>query len=200
MLRETRKKPLKSYLTPNEVAELLMVSPTTVRHWASRGKLESSVTPGGHRRFLRSDIDNFCRENDLTMALPEDEVMRILIVDDDEEITRMLGKFFDYSSAAVETKITSSGFEAGRVVSSFKPHVVLLDLMMPGVDGFDVCRMIKQDPDTKATRVIAMTGFYEESNVERILKLGAEVCLSKPFSFESLSEAIGIEKKASLRT
>ena len=196
MLRESRKKKNpKSYLTPNEVAQLLMVSPTTVRHWASRGKLKSSVTPGGHRRFLRSDIDSFCRENDVTLALPDDEVIRVLIVDDDEEITRMLGKLFEYSEPGVVTKSTSSGFEAGRLVASFAPHVVLLDLMMPGVDGFEVCRTIKEDPTSKATRVIAMTGFYVENNVERILGLGAEACLSKPFTFDTLSQIIGIEKR-----
>ena len=183
----------KNYLTPNEVAELLMVSPTTVRHWSSQGRMQYLLTPGGHRRFLKADVERFCKENNLTLALPEADVTRILIVDDDEEITEMLAKFFKHSGSRATTKIASSGFDAGRLVTSFMPHVVLLDLMMPGIDGFEVCRMIKDDPATKATRVIAMTGFYDDGNVERILSMGAETCLSKPFQLKSMTDAIGIE-------
>ena len=191
--RNIASKKRKPYLTPNEVAEMLMVSPTTIRQWASQGKLNSALTPGGHRRFLRADVERFSRQNNLTLPLRDSDVTRILIVDDDEEVGQLLTRLFTYSSSPVETMTATSGFEAGRLVHSFEPHVVLLDLMMPGVDGFEVCRDIKQNPTTRAIRVVAMTGYYEDANVASILDAGAEVCLSKPFKLNALLRAIGID-------
>ena len=187
----------KPYLTPHEVAELLMVSPTTVRQWASQGKLNSALTPGGHRRFLRADVERFSRQNNLTLPLLDNDSTRILIVDDDDEVSRLLTRLLTYSSSPVESMTASSGFEAGRLLLSFEPHVVLLDLMMPGVDGFDVCREIKRNPETRAIRVVAMTGYYGDENVAGILDAGAEVCLSKPFKLKALLGAIGLEPAAS---
>ena len=169
-----------------------MVSPTTVRQWASQGKIRSSATPGGHRRFMRTDVDRFSREQGLTMQLPDDQTTRILIVDDDQEITNYLTKVFDHVDAPVATMVANNGFHAGRLVQTFRPHVVLLDIMMPGMDGIDVCKTIKQDPASKAIRVVAMTGLYQDDNVGRIIDAGAETCLSKPFTAESLLAAVGV--------
>ena len=192
MVQKTAKQ--KSYLTPQEVAELLMVSPTTIRQWCSEGKIKSWATLGGHRRFMRADVERFSRERGLTLQLPSGHKKRVLIVDDDEDIGKYLTNFLRHVSDRVETAIASNGFDAGRLVQSFQPHVVLLDLMMPDMDGFEVCRTIKRDPASKATLVVAMTGYYDDSNVERILDAGAEFCLRKPFDTETLLDAIGIER------
>lgn len=196
MVRKTNKQ--KGYLTPNEVAAMLMVSPTTIRQWSSEGKLKSLATPGGHRRFMRPEIERFARENGLTLQLPDNQTMRILIVDDDKNIGDLLTKVFSRVAASVDTMVADNGFDAGRLVQGFRPHVVLLDLMMPGIDGFEVCQTIKQDPASKATRILAMTGFYEKDNVSRILAAGAEICLAKPFEIETLLDAIGIEAEQTL--
>lgn len=190
MVRKSTKR--KAYLTPNEVAEMLMVSPTTVRQWASEGKLDSLTTPGGHRRFLRSEIERFSQTQGLTLQLPGGEKTRILIVDDNTDISDYLTELFRRVDTPVQTKAADNGFDAGRLIQSFQPHVVLLDLMLPGIDGFEVCESIKQDPSSKAIRVIAMTGFYDDENVKRIMAAGAETCLRKPFSYEDVLSAIGL--------
>lgn len=190
MVRKSNKK--KTYLTPNEVAELLMVSPTTVRLWASEGKIKSSATPGGHRRFLRTDIISFSYARGLTLQLPDDQTTRILIVDDDEEITKYVTRLLDHVDAQVATRVANNGFHAGLLIQSFQPHVVVLDIMMPGMDGIEVCKTIKQNPESKAIRVVAMTGFYSDDNVKNTLAAGAETCLSKPFAKDAFFAAIGI--------
>ena len=171
---------------------MLMVSPTTIRQWASEGKIKSSVTLGGHRRFMRSDIERFALEQGLVLQLPDDQTTRILIIDDDDEVLKYLTEVFSRADTPVNTMVANSGFEAGRLVQSFQPHVVLLDLFMPGMDGFEVCQTIKQNPASKATRIVAMTGFYDDDNVSRILDAGAETCLCKPFETEELLAAVGI--------
>ena len=93
---------------------------------------------------------------------------------------------------AVEIALAHSGFEAGYLAREFTPEVILLDLMMPTLDGFEVCEALKKDPATSHIRVVAMTGYHSEENVRRIMELGAAVCLAKPFEVEELLKAIGL--------
>ena len=186
--------PQKTYLAPGEVADMLMVSPATVRHWASKGQLNSVSTPGGHRRFLRHEIERFAREKDLTILLPDDDTLRILIVDDDTQVAAYLSRWLSSLDDAVTTMEAHDGYAAGRLVQVFQPHIVLLDLMMPGLNGFDVCEQIKNDAASRATRVIAMTGFYDDKNVRRALEAGAECCVEKPFNREKLLTILGLHE------
>ncbi|GMQ87325.1 MAG: response regulator [Gammaproteobacteria bacterium] len=181
----------KSYLTPNDVARLLMVSPVTVRQWAQKGSLSALTTPGGHRRFLRHDVERFARERGVALQPPEGDALRILIVDDDKQLAGFLVELFANQDEPVSTQTAHDGFEAGAKVQTFRPHIMLLDLMMPELDGFGVCRQMQQDPNTKAVRIIAMTGYYTAGNVQRILAAGAEACLPKPLPNDDLLEAIG---------
>jgi excisionase family DNA binding protein len=183
----------KAYLTPYEVAELLMVAPVTVRSWAQKGLLRSLATPGGHRRFLREDVERFARDNGVSLDLRRNMGLRVLIVDDDPVFTDRLSAFLAERSEPVVVEVAHDGFEAGSKVHTFKPEVVVLDLMMPALDGFRVCRQIKADPTTAAIRVIAVTGYPTPENVRRSLKEGAACCLGKPLDNDALLEALGLE-------
>lgn len=177
----------KPYLTPSEAAKLLMVSPITVRAWAQKGLLPSETTPGGHRRFLRESVEQFAKQ---CKTAPQRNDLRVLVVDDDKQIT---GFIVDWLGSLDEPFIVSSaadGFEAGRKVHTFEPDIVLLDLMMPKLDGFAVCRQIKEDPDTRDIRVIAMTGHLTPENERLILEAGAEVCIQKPLDIQLLLELL----------
>ena len=183
----------KTYLSPGEVAKILMVSPATVRHWASKGDLNSVTTPGGHRRFMRHEIVRFARINGLTMQLPNDDKLRILIVDDDVQLAAYLSRLLNGKNANVTTMEAHDGYAAGRLVQVLRPHIILLDLMMPGLNGFDVCEQIKDDVALKAIRVIAMTGFYDNENIARALRAGAECCIEKPIDQDKLLKLLGID-------
>ncbi|MDO9225075.1 MAG: response regulator [Pseudomonadota bacterium] len=172
----------KPYLTPNEAAALLMVAPATLRVWADKGLLKAHTTAGGHRRFLREDLDSFQRARGHDHG-HSGAALRILIVDDEASLTRYLSAFLKDIAG---TASASDGFSAGQLVHTFRPDVVLLDLMMGGLDGFQVCRQIKSDPTTRHIRVIAITGYPSTENIERILAAGAEICLPKPLDEEKL--------------
>lgn len=194
--RETRimkKSKHKSHLTPNQVADLLMVNPVTVRQWASRGLLRSQTTPGGHRRFLLSDVEEFARSRGSTPAArvpgrPE----RVLIVDDDMHIGPYIAELIRTCDPLISIQIAHDGFEAGLKVESFRPHVLLLDLMMPGMDGFEVCRRLRERPTLNHLRIVAMTGFASAENVGRIMAAGADACLPKPLDPERLLAELGL--------
>lgn len=186
----------KHYLTPNEAAALLMVAPATLRVWADKGLLKAHTTAGGHRRFLREDVDDFQRERNQNKGHSVDDGLRILIVDDDASLTRYLIALLKDIPGAL-TATAGDGFSAGRLVQTFRPDVVLLDLMMDGLDGFQVCRQIKSDPATRHIRVIAITGYPSAENIERILAAGAEICLPKPLDDEKLLALLELQNRVS---
>lgn len=178
-------------LTPREVAALLGVSPVTVRQWAQKGLLPAETTAGGHRRFRYGAVSAFARESGFTLADQGAET-RLLIVDDDSQLGHMLEEMVSEATDDWECLVARDGFDAGSKVQSFQPDVVLLDIMMPGMDGFDVCRRIKQEAETRHIRVIGMTGYYSDEVRDRLISLGAEACLPKPLAQAELLEQLGI--------
>jgi putative two-component system response regulator len=176
----------KTYLTPNEVAELLMVSPITVRSWAQKGLLVAKVTPGGHRRFLKSDVERFVRESGADQAGVASGAARILIVDDDPLMTTYIQDILADSGLVFLVEAAQNGFEAGVKIHGFAPDVVLLNFMLPETDGFRICSLIKGDAATRHISVIAITEDVSPANVARILEAGAETFLAKPFKPQDL--------------
>lgn len=181
----------RAYMTPNEVAELLMVSPVTVRQWAQKGWLKAVTTAGGHRRFLAEDVDAFAKERG--MQLISNTPARVLVVDDNRSFARYLADLLATVPDPIVVAIAHDGFDAGRKVQLFDPDIVLLDLKMPGLDGFAVCQQIKDDSITQHIRVIAMTGYFTLENEMKIRQAGAEACLSKPFDKKALFQAMGVD-------
>ncbi len=179
----------KPYLTPQEVAEWMLVSPVTVRGWAQKGLLQAEVTPGGHRRFRREEVERFARQwNPAGNKGP----LRVLIVDDDRAVVGFLKELLEGGDHAVVVEVADNGFEAGGKVHTFLPDVVLLDLMMPGIRGSEVCRQIKLLPGHTEVRVIAMSGYLTPDNEAELLAAGAEVCLPKPIDTVRLLGLLGL--------
>ena len=170
-----------------------MVNPVTVRQWAARGLLRSLTTPGGHRRFLLSDVEEFARSRGATpVARHSGRPDRVLIVDDDPNVGRLIADVIQGRDDHVETEIAHDGFEAGVMVESFRPHALVLDLMMPGMDGFEVCRRLRARPTLNHIRIVAVTGFPSSENMDKILKAGANACLPKPVDPERLLTELGL--------
>lgn len=182
------------YMTSHQVAKMFMVTPVTVRQWVQKGLLKGMSTAGGHLRFTMQQIELFARKRGLTM-LPQESgtTLRLLIVDDDVAHCQVIKDLLLDVATDIEIETAHDGFEAGWKAQVFKPEVVLLDLMMPGLDGYEVCRWLKSSPVTNHIRIIAMTGFKSKRNVERIIAAGAEECLSKPIDLATLVSAIGLQ-------
>jgi CheY-like chemotaxis protein len=190
----SREKSEKNYLTPNEVAELLMVSTESVRLWSQKGWLKAETTPGGHRRYLRHSVERFAQERGLNSVSQNSGELRILVVDDDRQFSSYLIELLTGKGDFISVSAVYDGFSAGAQVHSFRPDIVLLDLMMPNVDGFEVCKMLKERAETSSIRIFAMTGYPSDENVARILLAGAEACLAKPIDSQALLQAIGLSQ------
>jgi excisionase family DNA binding protein len=186
----------KLYLTPVEAADLLMVAPVTLRAWAAKGLIAAQVTAGGHRRFLRRDLELFAHSRGIKLldsSAARGTDLRVLIVDDDAGFAQLLREFLAAHGVAVDA--SSDGCAAGRQVESFKPDVIRLDIMMPRLNGFEVCQNIKASAHTRHVRVLAMTAYPSEDNIAAIHAAGAETCLTKPFHLNHLLDLLGVARR-----
>jgi excisionase family DNA binding protein len=183
----------RAVFTTFEAAKLCHVSPLSIINWVNAGRIPAFRTPGGHRRIRREDLARFMRENGI--PLPEElrdgsGRSRVLVVDDEAAIRDIFAESLAQRPTPYEVMTAADGFEAGRLVATFRPDVVLLDLRMPGLDGFQVCRTIKGDSETASTVVIAMTGYHTHETESRILECGAVRCLSKPIEPSAVAAVI----------
>lgn len=173
--------PVKDTYSTHDVAKICCVTPTTVIRWIEDGLIPAFKTVGGHRRVRREDLERVCRERNIPFNVPTGtEVGRILVVDDEPVVLDLVRDVVKELDHKFEVEVAKDAFDAGRLVVSFRPQLIFLDLMMPGVDGFEVCSRLKKDAATTNTEIIAITGYYTEANMDRILSAGAAACLKKP--------------------
>src|SRR5438046_1498831 len=173
----------KAIYTTHEVSRLLHVNPRSVINWIEQSLLSSYRTPGGHRRIRHDDLLAFLRKHQIpTPASLVNGSFNVLIVDDEKEIIDIIQTFlqrqggYDISSA-------SDGISALIEVGRLKPDLLILDIMIPGVDGIEVCRRIKAD-STNKTAIIAVSGTVE--NEEKVLQAGADAFMLKPMDLDKL--------------
>jgi excisionase family DNA binding protein len=183
----------KSFLTPSDAAAILNISPTTLRVWAQEGKVPFISTIGGHRRFKLSDINN------LIAAPKVKSNSKILIAEDDMQLGDLMVEMLARYVPDSEIKLAKGGFEVGDLLHTFDPSIVILDLFMPHIDGFTICKRIKQDIKTKDIAIIAITGEYTEKNINEILQLGASFCIPKPLDFVLLVKYLTILNKTDIQ-
>jgi len=173
----------KSIYTTHEVSRLLHVNPRSVINWIEQSLLPSYRTPGGHRRIRREDLLAFLRKHQI--PTPESLVegkFNVLIVDDELEIVDLM-KTFLLRQGGYDVATASDGITALLEVGRTKPDLLILDIMIPGVDGIEVCRRIKGDSSNR-TIIIAVSGNAEHEN--DIIRAGADVFMVKPLDLERL--------------
>ena len=113
---------------------------------------------------------------------------KILIVDDEPSIIVALQFLMEQNG--YETLVAFSGEEAMEVVAQHRPDLILLDIMLPVVDGFEVCQRVREKADWKDIRIVLVTALDRESNVAKGLALGADAYVTKPVSLEELEGAL----------
>ena len=177
-------------LTTGEVATHCRVSYETVNQWIKAGKLKSYTTPGRHHRIQVEDFRKFIAEHHLPpLAAPRVDRFKILIVDDEPSIVQMMTKELT-RTAEYEVATAADGFEAGIQVARFQPDLIILDLIMPHMDGFKVCQQIKSDPETQQIAILVITGYPTDENLQRALECGADYCLAKPLQLPELNKRV----------
>lgn len=179
----------KNILSIPQAAEFCSLSRGTIWKYVKTGELKASLTPGRQYRILNKDLELFMREKGMyPFAKYQPASKKILIVDDDSQIQKVLTNVL--SAQKYETAVASDGFEAGVKVTEFKPGLIILDLFMPGMDGFEVCKRIKENPLSSQTKILAITGYDTEENKDRIMEAGADGYMAKPFLKDEILQQI----------
>jgi excisionase family DNA binding protein len=179
----------KEYYTIPEAAKVCGVGRSTMWRWVKSGNVKTAVTLGGQHRISKANLKSFIAENQVYPLLSNSSSKeKILIVDDDIQIQKLFSKVLSLNG--YQTEVASDGFEAGVKIMSFKPGVILLDLHMPGMDGFEVCKKVKENPATAHIKILVITGYGSDENRERVMGAGADDYLAKPVSGTTLIEHV----------
>ena len=182
-----------------QAAKYCSLSRGTVWKYVKSGELKASLTPGRRYRILNKDLELFMHQKRMyPFAKYQPAQKKILIVDDDLHIQKLLTKIL--SAYKYKTEVASDGFEAGVKVTEFKPGLIILDLFMPGMDGFEVCKRIKENSLSFQTKILAITGYDTKENKDRIMEAGADGYTVKPFVkdefLQQIEDLLGNNKNA----
>src|SRR5688500_3321234 len=180
----------KQIFTTGEAAEICKVSQQTIIRCFDSGRLKGFRVPGSKfRRIPREELIRFMRENNIPTDSLEGGKRRILIVDDDEQIVEL---FVDVLSRdeRFEVKTAATGYDAGVLTEQFKPDLMILDYMLPDINGNVVCRTVRHNPELSGMKIIIVSGVVNQDEVDDLLKAGADEFVKKPFNIEKLIERV----------
>ncbi len=176
----------KQVFTTGEAAELCKVSQQTIIRCFDRGRLTGFRVPGSRfRRIPRAELLRFMQENGIPSDPLGGAAIRVLVVDDDPGIVRLLEELL-VRDGRFDVRTAATGYDAGMATREFRPNVVLLDYMLPDVNGNVVCERLKTDPELADTRIIIMSGVVRQDEIDDLLESGADDFLAKPFDVAEL--------------
>ena len=183
---------MEDILTVFKASKQCNVSPKTIINWIESGHITAYKTVGGHRRIKKADLVAFMTKQGIPISedTPVEERIRILVVDDDPIIVETIVQSLEEDEHDYEVISASDGFEAGIQVSHFKPHLLILDIMMPDIKGYEVCKKIKSDEETKDIKIIVLSAYLDEEKFKKMKEYGADVCFSKPLPLPQLKEEV----------
>jgi len=176
------------FFTTSEVAKYCAVTNDGVLKWIKSGKLRAFSTPGGHYRVSAEDFRTFLEKYDI----PVDEAFfsgdrkerSVLVVDDEPNIREIVRRLLKELEPELRVEEACDGYEASIKIGSMQPDLVIMDVMMPRVDGISLCKSLRDNPKTQHIKVLAITAFPEQDNVKKMYDAGADLCLIKPLQFE----------------
>jgi len=187
----------KDVLTTGEVARICKVAPRTVTKWFDSGQLRGYRIPGSKdRRIPANQLLRFMRQNNMPLeGMLSFTKTRVLIVDDEPEIVEMLQDLLS-KQTNYDVHNCRTGFEAGILAEKLKPHVMLLDIHLGDLNGREVCKTVRMNPDLQMTKVVAMSGQVTDMEASVLLQQGFDGYLKKPFTItqviESIEDAIAV--------
>jgi two-component system, OmpR family, response regulator len=182
---------MKTVFTTGEAAEICKVSQQTIIRCFDSGRLKGFRVPGSRfRRIPRESLVQFMKENGIPVDALDSGKRKILVVDDDPEIVELFVDVLE-RDGRFEVKTAMSGYDAGMMTQEFNPDLIVLDYMLPDVNGNIVCRTLRQNPNFEHIRIVIVSGVVNQEEITELLKSGADEFVKKPFNIEKLIERVG---------
>ena len=182
---------MKTVFTTGEAAEICKVSQQTIIRCFDSGRLKGFRVPGSRfRRIPREALIAFMKDNGIPPDSLDSGKTKVLVVDDDPEIVELFVDVLE-RDGRFEVKTASTGYDAGMITQEFNPDLIILDYMLPDINGNVVCKTIRQKPEFEHTKIIIVSGVVNQDEINELLKAGADEFVKKPFNIEKLIERIG---------
>lgn len=180
-------------ISPKEAAGMIQVGYSTIQRWIDAGKVPAHKTLGGHRRIMKRDLLDFAESKNIPIFKEVDsqENISVLIVDDDQSMLDIISEFIRNSYPDLNILVANNAFKAGLMVEKSSPHLVFLDILMPGVSGIDFCQMLKSNSNTSEIEIVGITGSKSKRVQETLTEAGASEILLKPIKPEMIEDVIG---------
>ncbi len=177
----------KTVFTTGEAAKICKVSQQTIIRCFDSGQLKGFRVPGSRfRRIPREQLYTFMLDNGIPTDALDSGRRRLLVVDDDQDLVDLLVDHFERDSR-FEVRSVNNGFGAGMQIKEFRPDVVILDVMLPDINGLEVCRLVRSDDTMKNVRIVCISGMVEEDRIQELRDAGANDFLKKPFDVDKLT-------------
>ena len=183
----TQLKAQKAYTT-FEAARICHVTHHSIKNWIKQGLIKASRTPGGHYRILEEDLNEFREKYDMFPEEKGREKPVVMVVDDEQDALDLIERVL--SDENVDIVKVNNATEVGLKVAQLAPDLILLDFLMPEVNGFEVCKALRANEQTKDIPIMAVTCLTKEEDIERIFNVGADEYLAKPFKVDDLLEKV----------
>jgi excisionase family DNA binding protein len=181
---------MKELFTTGEAAEICRVSQQTIIRCFDAGRLEGFRVPGSKfRRIPRESLIKFMKASSIPLDGMETGKKKVLVVDDDAEIVDLMVEVLS-RDGRFDVKTATSGYEAGIQTQRFRPDCILLDYMLPDVNGNVVCHTIRKNPEFENIRIIIVSGVIKQDEIDQLLKSGAQDFVKKPFDINELVKKI----------
>ena len=176
----------KTVFTTGEAAKICKVSQQTIIRCFDNGSLKGFRVPGSRfRRIPRDQLYAFMKDNGIPTDALESSKRKVLIVDDDEELVELLSDVFS-KDGRFDVRTANNGFDAGMMVKELRPDLVVLDVMLPDINGKEVCHRVRSDESLESVKIICISGMVEQDKIAELKAAGANDFMHKPFNVERL--------------
>jgi len=181
---------MKTVFTTGEAAKICKVSQQTIIRCFDSGQLKGFRVPGSRfRRIPRDQLYAFMRDNGIPTDALDSGRRKVLIVDDDQELVELISDVLE-RDGRFEIKTVNNGFDAGMMVKEYHPDLIVLDVMLPDINGREVCQRVRSEKSMDDIRIICISGMVEDDKIEELKVAGANDFMHKPFEVEKLLERI----------
>ncbi len=184
---------MKTVFTTGEAAKICKVSQQTIIRCFDSGQLKGFRVPGSRfRRIPRDVLFRFMKENGIPTDALESGKRKALIVDDDEELVELIRDVLE-ADGRFEVRSANNGFDAGMVVKEYHPDIIVLDVMLPDINGKEVCQRVRNDKTLDDVKIICISGMVEADKIDELTDAGANEFIQKPFEVENLVDRMCLQ-------
>ena len=177
---------MKTVFTTGEAAKICKVSQQTIIRCFDNGQLKGFRVPGSRfRRIPREALYKFMKDNGIPTDALESGKRKVLLVDDDAELVELMTKVLE-EDGRFEVRVAGNGFDAGMMVKEYQPDLIVLDVMLPDINGKEVCQRVRSDSSLEDVRILCISGMIEDDKIQELKLSGADDFLHKPFDIEEL--------------